>query len=160
MSLPGLILTQGDPATWPNPVAGKTAIGVNDAGAVCIKQSNGTVTVLGEGGGASVGGHKQSSSVGTVDILVTAAVWTEIISLTGVLRTIPIVIALTNIADFRRVTIKLAFPTLPTGSIIQLYSDTDLIATFTTDGLITSGVFNVYGDNGAWVLESSQFPAA
>lgn len=150
---------QGDPASWSKPVAGKTAIGVNDAGAVCIKQSDGTVTVLGDGGGASVSGHKQSSSVGTVDILVTSAIWTEIVSLSGVLRTIPIVISLTNIADFRRIAIKLLFPTLPTGSIIQLYSDTDLIATFTADGLITSGVFNVYGDDGDWVLESSQFPA-
>lgn len=56
MAKPALIIYQGDPSTWANPNVGWTAIGINFSGQLVSKQSDGTITVFGSGGGGGTNG--------------------------------------------------------------------------------------------------------
>lgn len=150
-------LLQGDPADWGVPLSGRTFCGVNESGNFCVKQSDGSVVVFSQG--ISPGIHKQTSSSGTVDVTIGSLIWTEVIALTGIARTIPIVVASTNIGDGARLFIKLNFAALAAGAIIQIYSGVTLLAQFTADGLVLSGSVELYGDTGAWLVDKASFPS-
>lgn len=152
-----LNLLQGDPADWGVPLAGRTLCGVNQSGNFCVKQSDGSVVVFSQG--ISPGLHKQTSATGTVDVTIGSLIWTEVVTLTGVQRTIPVVVASTNIGDGARLFLKLSFAALPAGSIIQIYSGVTLLAQFTADGLVLNGSVELYGDTGAWIVDKVSFPA-
>lgn len=150
-------LLQGDPSQWGLPSAGRTFVGVNAAGALITKQSNGVITIYTAGTNPSVA--KQTSSSGSVAVTVTTPIFLAVLTLTGAARTIPIVISDTIVTDGYQAQIKLSFAGLSAGAVIQLYSGSLLIASFTSDGETVNGIWSVYGDTGEWVLKNSQFPA-
>ncbi len=131
---------------------------MNESGNLCLKQSDGSVIVVSEGIGAGL--HKQTSASGTVTVEIGSQLWTEIVTLTGVQRTVLIVVDSTNISDGARLFLKLLFPALPAGSVIQVYTDDVLLFQFAADGLVLNGSVDLYGDAGAWVVDKATFPAS
>lgn len=102
MSSPFIIGLQGDPTTWANPPAGKTAVGVNDSGQVVVKQSDGSIQTITT---SAPGVHSQASSSGPVTVTPTTGIFQEILNLTGAARTVTIILATAGIVDGTQLTV-------------------------------------------------------
>lgn len=158
MSKASFSLVQGLPADWGSPPEGKTYLGVNTAGQLVLKQSDGTITPLIVGGTPSL--HKQTNASGIVSVAPSTPVHTEVVTLAGSARAVPVQISEDNSpADGARIFLKFIFPALA-GLIVTLYSgDSTELATFTTDGVVLTGTWELYCDGGVWALQLALVPA-
>lgn len=133
MSSPFIIGLQGDPATWANPPAGKTAVGVNQAGLFTLKQSDGSITtVVPSAPGVGV----QASGSGNITVTLTAAVFAALITLSGAARTVPIILATAGVIDGSRLTITVLLANIA-GLALDFRNGTGggaQVASFTSEG--------------------------
>lgn len=158
MSLFGFNLLQGDPTTWTNPDAGRTLLGINASGQLTLKQSDGTITVIGS---APFGKNSQTSASGTVAVNPLAADWLELITLTGAARAVPILLGTAGVLDGWRLEVIIDLNNIA-GLNIGLYSGATTLATFLTDGSQLNWALQfVYqgGSINTWKLLDSQINA-
>jgi hypothetical protein len=158
MATPGFILLQGDPTTWTPPDVGKTALGINASGQVVTMQHDGSITVLVSSSPAT---GSQTSSSGTVTVTPSQPIFTEIVTLLGAARAVPIAIPVAGALSGSRVTIQVQMPALA-GLNLTFYNNNTsgtALDTFSTDGSIRTGVWDFYFDGAAWQLLRSQIPA-
>lgn len=158
MSKASFSLVQGDPSEWGAPSEGKTYLGINTAGQLVLKQSDGTITPLIVGGTPSL--HKQTSASGIVTVSPSTPVHTEVVTLAGSARAVPVQISEDNSpADGARVFLKFIFPAIASLDISIYSGDSTLLATFSTDGVVLTGTWELYCDNGVWAIQLAQVPA-
>lgn len=157
MATPSLLFLKGDPATWPAIPAGKTGIGANAAGQIAVKQDDGSVSILGAGTTPTF--NAQTSNTGTVTITPGAPIHTEVVTLTGAARTAPLNVATAGRTAGNRLSLLVKIPA-SAGFTLQLNNDAAQIDTFgPSDGLIVTGVWELYFDGTAWNILSALFPA-
>lgn len=130
MANPAFNLLQGDPTTWTNPDAGRTLVGINLSGALTLKQSDGTITVLGS---APFGKNSQGNAAGPVAINPTAADWLELVNMTGGARAVPFLLGITGVLDGWRLEVDVDLNNIA-GLNLGFYSGATTLATFLTDG--------------------------
>lgn len=117
MSNPSFSLLQGDPATWPTPPAGKTLMGINAAGAICLKQSDGSVIVVLTG---SPSYNAQATSAGAIVVSPRASVHTEVLTITGGARTSNVNLLANGLPDGSRCVILFKLPATA-GIILEVF---------------------------------------
>lgn len=157
MSSPFIIGLQGDPALWANPPAGKTAVGVNQAGLFTLKQSDGSITtVVPSAPGVGV----QASGSGNVTITLTAAVYAAIVTLSGSARSVPIILATAGVIEGSRLTITVLLAGIA-GLSLDFRNGTGggaQVASFVSGGE-PNGCWEFVLISGTWTPVRAQVPA-
>lgn len=155
-----LLLLQSDPAAW-TVLPGKTAIGINGAGQLCLKQPDGTVTILTSSGPSS---SAQNNTAGTTTVTPSQPVHSAEVTLLGTsIRTA--VIALSTVSPIDSATIDLtALVENDVAGITIEVRDSDaggeLLATFTTGGdAVVTAFWSFVYRSGQWNLKQAQIPA-
>lgn len=157
MANPSLILLQTDPSTWPNPDAGKTFVGTNSSGQLVTKVHDGSPAVVASGDPSL---SKQASSDTTpVAVVPTTPFHTEIVTVTGAARTLPVLLGGTDQPDGARCTILFNLPAT-SGIVVEIYDDATLISVIEnqSDGAQKASV-EFYLDAGAWKVLREVIPA-
>lgn len=157
MSSPFIIGLEGDPTLWANPPAGKTAIGVNLAGQVVVKQSDGSIQTITT---SAPGVHTQASGSGNVTITPTAGVFAEILTLSGGARSVPIILATASIVDGTRLTITVLLAGIA-GLALDFRNGSGggaQVASFTSAGEL-NGCWEFVMVSGTWTPVRAQVPA-
>lgn len=158
MAKPAFTLLQGDPATWPLPDAGKTALGVNQFGQLVIKQSDGSIVVVGTAAVATL--NKQANSSGApITVTPGGPLHTEVLTITGAARTQPVLMAATSLGNGSRATLLLILPATA-NLIVEVYNDASLVWSFTNQtGTPIKAALELFKDSGAWSPLSESIPA-
>jgi hypothetical protein len=161
MATASLSLLQGDPATWGNPPVGKTYVGVNEAGQIVTKQSNGAYTILSSG---SLSLSEYSNTTGNTSVAIQAIQQLTIVTVTGVARSVPIILETAGLTEGQQLEVRANFLALD-NLFIRFYNTDTLGAPISqfqssTGSGIVSGYWKFYVKNGIWQLLSNFIPAA
>lgn len=158
MATPSFSLLQGDPSTWPLPPAGKTYLGINATGQIVLKQHDGTLSVI-SSGACSLNKQANNGTVSSLTVTPSTSMHTEIITLTGGARTLPVTIVDPGLSDGARVTILFKFPAT-TPILVDIFSDIDLLASLQNQTSSPApGRADFVLDDGDWVCVSVLVPA-
>lgn len=150
-------LCQGDPTTWGTPPVGKTFFGVNDAGAITIKQNDGSITVL-TNSDPSAAIAANASGVTTVSP--SAAIHSQVVNVTGAARTVPIVLAT---GTGKIIDLLVTLPSAPNFLLNIRNNDVGGVVLFTFDNsgdpVVTTVNARFAYISGIWVLMGVTAPA-
>lgn len=158
MANPSLRLLLQDPTVWPNPVAGRAYVGLDELGNIAIRLPDGTVQTVQSGSPCSL--NKQASATNTpVAIIPTSASHKEVLTITGAARTLPLLLSETDLANGSSCVLLLNLPATA-GIILEAYSDVTLLWSFTNDtGAAMKAAVEFYKDGATWKVLRETIPA-
>lgn len=153
-----LLLLQSDPAGW-TVLPGKTDIGINALGQLCLKQPDGSVTVIAS---STPSVEQLSNSSGNTTISPTQPFHSAIVTVNAAApRTVPLIVSTLSPITGGVVEINLVLPAI-IGVIIDLRNGSASgvqLDTFVTDGNVLSGFWQLKYFSGQWNVTQSKFPA-
>ena len=150
-------LCQGDPTTWGTPPVGKTFFGVNAAGAITIKQNDGTITVLTNSDPSAA---VVANASGVTTVTPSASIHSQVVNVTGSARTVPVVLA---VGTGKIIDLLVTLPSAPNFVLQVRNSDPSgvVLMTFDNSGdpVITTVNCRFAYIGGIWVLMGVSIPA-
>ncbi len=158
MATASLQLIQGDPSTWGVPAEGKTFVGINESGQLCLKENDGTISVIVT---SAPSASEQNNTSGTTTITPTQPIASAQVNVGGTARAVPIVIAAAGVAEGAQLEILFTFVAVAglALTIRNANGGGTILATYESDGGVLSGIWRFVFRGGAWNLFSAQVPA-